>query len=58
MNKDKWKAHNELLQQAYRFYLHATKQKEKDKAYVKIQRELEWHPLKSYVLGILPLFMV
>lgn len=21
MNKDKWKAHNELLQQAYRFYL-------------------------------------
>jgi len=47
MNKDKWKAHNELLQQAYRFYLHATKQKEKDEAYVKIQRELEWHPFEE-----------
>ena len=34
MNKNKWKTHNELLQQAYISYLHATKQKEKDEAYL------------------------
>lgn len=47
MSKDEWKAHNKLLQQAYRAYLHATKQKEKDEACVKIQRELEWHPFEK-----------
>lgn len=34
MNNDEWKAHNELLQHAYISYLHATKQKEKDEAYL------------------------
>lgn len=48
MNTDEWKAHNELLQKAYRSYLHATKQKDKDKAYVKIQRELKWHPFEEF----------
>ena len=47
MNKDEWKAHNGLLQQAYHAYLHAVKQKEKDDACQKIQRELEWLPFEE-----------
>ena len=43
-----WQARNNLLQEAYISYLHATKQKEKDEAYVKIQRELEWHPFEEF----------
>ena len=30
MNNEEWNAHNGLLQQAYRAYLHAVEQKEKD----------------------------
>ena len=40
MDMKEWKAHNELLQQAYRAYLSATKQKGKEVACAKIQREL------------------
>ncbi len=47
MSKDEWKNHYELLRQAYIYYLHAIKQKEKDEACVKIQRELEWAPFEE-----------
>lgn len=47
MNKAEWNAHNGLLQQAYHAYLHAVKQKEKDDACQKIQRELEWSPFEE-----------
>jgi hypothetical protein len=47
MNNEEWNAHNGLLQQAYRAYLHAVKQKEKDEACMKIQRELEWPPFED-----------
>ena len=47
MDMKEWKAHNELLQQAYRDYLSATKQKEKEVACAKIQRELEWPPFEE-----------
>ena len=45
-----WQARNNLLQEAYRVYLHATKQKEKDEACVKIQRELEWYPFEEFCI--------
>ena len=39
MNNEEWNAHNGLLQQAYRAYLHAVKQKEKDEA-IMLYREV------------------
>ncbi len=44
---EEWKDRNALLQDAYRVYLHATKQKDKDAACVRIQRELEWPPFEE-----------
>ena len=46
--KKEWKGRNVLLQDAYRAYLHATKQHDKDAACVRIQRELEWPPFEEF----------
>ena len=46
--KTEWIAHNELLQSAYRKWLHGN-QKEKEAACSAMQRELEWPPFTDYV---------
>lgn len=43
-----WQARNTLLQEAYKSLLLATKQKDKDEANLKIQRELEWSPFEEF----------
>ena len=48
MNMGEWNGRNDLLQEAYRAYLHASKQKEKDAACERIQMALEWNPLMNY----------
>ena len=45
-----WQARNNLLQQAYWDSQFANKQKDKDAAYEKIKRELEWGPFEDLCL--------
>ncbi|MBQ8463247.1 MAG: hypothetical protein IJ544_03935 [Prevotella sp.] len=45
--RKEWQARNTLLQQAYRDSLLASKKKDKDIAYEKIKRELEWGPFED-----------
>lgn len=46
--KNEWRCQNEILQRAYKNYLFATKQKEKDVALMRIQRTLEWEPFINF----------
>ena len=59
MNQNEWRKRNELLQEAYREYLLARKQRDKDAALSKIQQHLKWEPFEdlcnqysAYVSGI------
>ncbi len=42
-----WQARNNMLQEAYRSRLLATKQKDKNEANLKIQKSLEWQPFEE-----------
>lgn len=47
MNQNEWKKRNELLQETYREYLLASKQRDKDAILSKIQQHLKWEPFEN-----------
>lgn len=46
--KQEWIAHNDLLQDAYRQYRWAKKEKEKDSALQRIKAAIDWKPFIIY----------